>query len=47
VQLHFFETAVSLFFILHVEDFDQLERDDHFVLLAAGLENVRELALAD
>ena len=46
VQLNFFQAAVALFFVVHVEDFDQLQSHHALVRDSLGLEHIGELPLA-
>jgi hypothetical protein len=46
VELHFFETSVTLLLVFHIENFDQLECDYYFVRNPSCFENVRKLALS-
>lgn len=47
MQLNFFETAVSLLFIFHIEYFDQFECDHTFVRDSLGFKNIGELSLTN
>lgn len=40
VQLHFFQTTVSLFLVVHIKDFDQFHGDDGFVFYVFSFKNI-------
>jgi hypothetical protein len=46
MKLHFFQTTVSLLFIIHIKDFDQFHRHNLLGGHILGFENIRKLALA-
>ena len=46
VELNFFQAAVTLLFVVHVEDFDQLQSHHALVLYTLGLKHIGELPLA-
>jgi len=45
MELHLFETAISLLFILHIEDLDELECDYSLIRYSLRFENIREFTL--